>query len=111
MNQSPLTTQKGICGICPAGCWVEVGLRDGKLETIGPNDSHSLGMICRRGEHAPEIIYSENRLRYPMRRKGPKGSTRRSPKPALSLKSFNATLFTVGKTLPASKKTPPWSNL
>jgi cysteine desulfurase NifS len=31
-------------------------------------------MICRRGRHAPEIIYSEHRLRHPMRRKGPKGT-------------------------------------
>ena len=31
-------------------------------------------MICRRGQHAPEIIYSEHRLRYPMRRVGPKGT-------------------------------------
>ena len=69
-----LVTRKGICGICPAGCWVEVGLRDGKLETIRPDEAHPLGMICRRGQHAPEIIYSEHRLRYPMRRKGPKGT-------------------------------------
>jgi cysteine desulfurase NifS len=31
-------------------------------------------MICRRGQHAPEIIYSENRLRHPLLRVGPKGS-------------------------------------
>jgi cysteine desulfurase NifS len=67
-------TRKGICGICPAGCWVEVGIRDGQLETIAQDESHALGRICRRGRHAPEIVYSENRLRYPMKRKGPKGS-------------------------------------
>jgi cysteine desulfurase NifS len=66
--------KKGICGICPAGCYVEVGFKDGKLEDIRKDESSPLGMICRRGEHAPEIIYSEHRLRYPMRRKGPKGS-------------------------------------
>jgi cysteine desulfurase NifS len=69
-----IVTRKGICGICPAGCWVEVGLRDGRIESIKPDETHPLGMICRRGEHAPEIIYSENRLKYPMRRKGPKGT-------------------------------------
>ncbi len=69
-----LVTKKAICGICPAGCWVEVGLRAGKIETIDPDRAHALGMICRRGEHAPESVYSENRLRYPMRRKGPKGT-------------------------------------
>jgi len=66
--------RKGICGICPAGCWVEVGLRDGTLETIAPDTSHPLGMVCRRGQHAAEIVYGEDRLRHPMRRVGPKGT-------------------------------------
>jgi len=72
--KNELKWKKGICGICPAGCWVEVGLQDGKLVDIRQDNSHSLGMICRRGEHAPEIIYSEHRLKFPMKRKGPKGS-------------------------------------
>jgi anaerobic selenocysteine-containing dehydrogenase len=66
--------KKALCGICPAGCWVETGLRDGKLVDIRPDSSHALGMICRRGEHAPEIVYSEHRLRHPLVRKGPKGT-------------------------------------
>ncbi|MEE9158453.1 MAG: IscS subfamily cysteine desulfurase [Gammaproteobacteria bacterium] len=66
--------RKGICGICPAGCWVEVGLKDGKLLNIRPDEGHPLGMICRRGEHASEIIYSDHRLKYPMKRVGPKGT-------------------------------------
>jgi len=69
-----LKWKKGICGICPAGCWVEVGLNNGKLVDIRADNNHSLGMICRRGEHAPEIIYSENRIKYPMKRVGPKGT-------------------------------------
>ena len=67
-------TRQGICGICPAGCWVEVGLENGRLVSIEPDSSHPLGMICRRGQHAPEIIYSRHRLRYPLKRKGPKGT-------------------------------------
>ncbi len=66
--------KKGICGVCPAGCWVEVGLDDGKLVDIRQDTSHPLGMICRRGQHAPEIIYSEHRLKYPMKRVGSKGN-------------------------------------
>ncbi|MEE9177558.1 MAG: IscS subfamily cysteine desulfurase, partial [Acidimicrobiia bacterium] len=69
-----LDLSSAICGICPAGCWVEVGVRDGRLETISPDKGHPLGMLCRRGEHARDIVYSENRLRYPMRRVGPKGT-------------------------------------
>ncbi len=66
--------KRGLCGICPAGCWVEVGLSDGKLVDIRKDNSHPLGMICRRGQHAPEIVYSEHRLKHPLRRVGPKGT-------------------------------------
>ena len=69
-----LEWRKGICGICPSGCWVEVGLKNGKLADIKQDTSHALGMICRRGQHTPEIVYSEHRLQYPMRRVGHKGS-------------------------------------
>ena len=73
-TETDLEWKSGICGICPAGCWVDVGFDEGKLVDIKPDSSHPLGMICRRGQHAPEIIYSEHRLEYPMKRVGPKGS-------------------------------------
>ncbi len=66
--------RKGLCGICPAGCWVEVALSNGRLVDIRPDTSHSLGTICQLGEHAPQIVYSEDRLKYPLRRAGPKGT-------------------------------------
>ncbi len=65
---------KGLCGICPAGCWVEVALDDDRLVDIRPDEGHTLGAICRRGQHAAEIVYSEHRLKHPMRRVGAKGS-------------------------------------
>ena len=68
------TWKRGICGICPAGCWVEARVADGRLEEIRPDPTHPLGMICRRGQHAAEIVHSEHRLKHPMRRKGPKGT-------------------------------------
>ncbi|MFQ5491830.1 MAG: molybdopterin-dependent oxidoreductase, partial [Phycisphaerae bacterium] len=71
--------KQGICGICPAGCWVDVQVECGKLVNIRANDSHPLGMICRRGDHAPEIVYSEHRLKHPLRRVGPKGTHQFEP--------------------------------
>lgn len=42
---------------------------------IRADEGHPLGMICRRGEHAPEIVHSEvARLRTPLKRSGPKGT-------------------------------------
>ncbi|MFH1775834.1 MAG: aminotransferase class V-fold PLP-dependent enzyme [Chloroflexota bacterium] len=73
-SKSQLAWRKGLCGICPAGCWVEVGLENGRLVDIRQDSSHPIGQICRRGQHAAEIVYSEHRLKYPMKRVGPKGS-------------------------------------
>ncbi|MFC1847088.1 IscS subfamily cysteine desulfurase [Chloroflexota bacterium] len=66
--------QKAICGICPSGCWVEVALENGKLTDIRQDKDHPLGMLCRRGQYAVEIVYSENRLKYPMKRVGGKSN-------------------------------------
>jgi cysteine desulfurase NifS len=41
---------------------------------IRPDEGSEMGIVCKLGEHAAEIIYSENRLRHPMRRTGPKGT-------------------------------------
>jgi len=49
-------------------------MRDGKMVSIAADEGHPLGMICRRGEHAPEIVYSQHRLRHPQKRVGPKGT-------------------------------------
>jgi cysteine desulfurase NifS len=69
-----LQWKKAICGICPAGCWVEVGMNNGTMVDIRQDPTHPLGMICRRGQHAPEIVYSEHRLKHPLKRIGPKGT-------------------------------------
>jgi cysteine desulfurase NifS len=66
--------RKSLCGICPAGCWVEVCIEDSKLIDIKPDVDHTLGMLCRLGQHAPEIIYSKHRLLYPLQREGKKGT-------------------------------------
>lgn len=63
----------GICGICPGGCGVNVVLVDGKVEKILPIKDHPVGVVCVRGLHSKEIIYSRDRLKYPLRRVGEKG--------------------------------------
>jgi anaerobic selenocysteine-containing dehydrogenase len=71
-----MTTEKvvkSICGICPGGCGVNVKLIDGKVETIRPIKGHPVGVVCIRGLHSKEIIYSKDRLKYPLLRVGEKG--------------------------------------
>jgi cysteine desulfurase NifS len=67
--------KKGICGICSAGCWIIAQYdSNGRITSIKPDLESPMGIICRLGEHAGEIIYSKDRLLYPMKRKGKKGS-------------------------------------
>ncbi len=67
--------RRALCGICPAGCWVIVTYdNEGRIEKVRPDESSSLGVICRLGESSPDIVYSKDRLHYPMRRKGPRGA-------------------------------------
>ena len=65
----------GICGICSAGCGIVATYDDNdKIISVRSDDNSPIGHICKIGEHSPEIIYSKNRLKYPLKRVGPKGT-------------------------------------
>ncbi|MDR3567119.1 MAG: IscS subfamily cysteine desulfurase [Syntrophobacteraceae bacterium] len=67
--------RRALCGICPAGCWVIVTYgADGKMASVRADENSPLGLLCKLGEHSAEIVYSENRLHYPLRRRGAKGT-------------------------------------
>jgi len=66
----------GLCGICPAGCGVEIHMADGRIDRLKPLKGHPLGYVCPRGARAPEIVYSPDRLLYPQRRIGERGEGR-----------------------------------
>ncbi|MBS3732552.1 MAG: molybdopterin-dependent oxidoreductase, partial [Desulfobacterales bacterium] len=67
--------KRGICGICAAGCWIVAEYDEsGRISGIRPDESSEMGIVCKLGEHAADIVYSEHRLRHPMRRTGPKGT-------------------------------------
>ena len=40
--------RKDIRGICPAGCWVELGSDGTKISDFRSDESDALGMICNR---------------------------------------------------------------
>ncbi len=62
-----------MCGVCPAGCGVEVHLRDDRIERLVPLRGHPLGIVCPRGARAAEVVYSDQRMLYPQRRIGARG--------------------------------------
>jgi anaerobic selenocysteine-containing dehydrogenase len=57
-----------ICGVCPAGCGVDVHLVHGKIDRLTPIKGHPQGIICPRGQAASEIVYSPDRILYPEKR-------------------------------------------
>jgi anaerobic selenocysteine-containing dehydrogenase len=75
-SESREETVASVCGICPGGCGVHVKLVDGKIEKISPIKNHPLGVVCVRGLHAKEIVYSHDRLQYPLLRIGERGEGR-----------------------------------
>ncbi len=66
----------GVCGVCAAGCGVNVHFVDGRIERLTPLKNHPLGMVCPRGMRAREIVYAPDRLLYPQRRVGERGEGR-----------------------------------
>ncbi len=66
--------KKGLCGTCPAGCGVDIIMDGERLHRIKPMKAHPLGIVCTRGVHSEEVIYSPDRLKFPMRRMGDRGA-------------------------------------
>jgi len=77
-TQSPIRNRESViasvCGVCPAGCGVDVHLVDSRIDRLTPLKSHPQGIVCPRGMQAKEIVYSPDRLLYPQRRVGARGS-------------------------------------
>src|SRR3982751_3187340 len=65
-----------MCGICPEGCGAEIHLLDGRIQRLIPLKDHPHSVLCTRGMKTPDIIYSADRLLYPQRRIGERGSNR-----------------------------------
>ncbi len=67
------------CGVCSAGCAVDVVFEGGRLTRLRPRAGHPRGIVCTRGTRAAEVVYSPDRLRHPLRRVGERGEARFEP--------------------------------
>ena len=64
----------GFCALCRSRCGCVSTVVDGKLVAVDPDPSHPTGQgLCVKGRAAPELVYAEDRLLYPMKRTRPKG--------------------------------------
>ena len=61
---------------CPDTCALEVAVEDGRIQRISGNREHSPtnGFICNKVSRFAERIYHPDRVLFPLRRSGPKGT-------------------------------------
>ncbi|BBO90977.1 molybdopterin-dependent oxidoreductase [Desulfosarcina ovata] len=73
-----MRTQHGICGLCfhSPGCGVIVHFdENGRITRLDPDPQAPMGkVLCPIADSVEEVIYSDKRIRQPMKRVGPKGS-------------------------------------
>jgi len=69
-----MKTVRGLCGLCASGCGVLISLENDRIKRITPDKTHPTGTCCARGAHVPDVVYSPDRLLYPLKRKGERGA-------------------------------------
>ncbi len=75
VSESRVRERRALCGICAAGCGVIVTYDDeGRIAGVRPDENSEIGILCKLGEHTPEIVYSQDRVLHPLKRVGPKGT-------------------------------------
>jgi len=67
---------KSVCHSCHGGCSVFLHVEDGKLVRVegDPDGPLNHGAVCPMGYAAPDVVNHPDRLKYPMKRIGPRGS-------------------------------------
>lgn len=65
----------GFCPLCVSRCGSIATVQNGRFTRLSANPDHPTGKaLCIKGKVAPELVYSPQRLRTPLRRTNPKGS-------------------------------------
>ena len=67
-----MASERTFCQICNAQCGMIAYLEGGKVVRVegDPEDPGCRGQLCIKGERAIDILYAEDRLRYPLLREG-----------------------------------------
>jgi len=61
---------KSVCMLCFMVCGIDAHVKDGKLINVEGMKEHAAtkGIICPRGKHLPDYVYSRDRITHPMMR-------------------------------------------
>ncbi len=71
--EETIRTVHTYCAQSKSRCGVVCTVRNGIFEKVEPDDAHPNSCICVKGTAAPQIVYSTERVKYPMKRTRPKG--------------------------------------
>ena len=67
---------RGYCALCTAHCATIATVENGRVTRLDADRDHpNGGVICIKGKAAPELVYNQDRLDYPLRRTRPKGDS------------------------------------
>ncbi|MEJ2067108.1 MAG: molybdopterin-dependent oxidoreductase, partial [Deltaproteobacteria bacterium] len=74
-DENVVPTLCAMCGPTPYSCGVYAFVKDDRFVRVaGMKESPvNQGSLCPKGHAAPQWVYSPDRLRYPLKRVGPKG--------------------------------------
>ena len=70
------TVKKVRCNICSAGCPIDAYVQNGQLVSVeGSRDwPDQTGGLCAKGAASRQYVYNQDRILYPMKRTGVRGS-------------------------------------
>ena len=86
----------GYCALCWSSCGCISVTEDGRLTAVEPDPTHPTGeALCAKGRAAPEYVYSNARILYPMKRTRSKGD----PDPGWQRISWDEALDTTAEKL------------
>ncbi len=81
--ETGIEIRKSICAICDptTQCGLDLYVRDGRIIKVEGSEGHpyNQGALCPKGAAIRQYVYSEDRVRAPMKRTGPRGSGRLVP--------------------------------
>jgi anaerobic selenocysteine-containing dehydrogenase len=69
-------TRRSYCGLCHPRCGLLLDVENGKIVGVKGDPEHPItrGRICARGSLMADHVHHPDRINYPLKRKGEKGS-------------------------------------
>lgn len=80
--ETGIEIHKSVCAICdPQHCGLKCYVKDGKIIKVEGNENHpnNHGSLCSKGASTRQYVYSEKRIRTPLKRVGARGEGKFEP--------------------------------